>query len=440
MHGTVLPPERRSLPRNLRRAWSITGGMASLAVVPLTPPAPSADAAPWSLAQRILFRFGFAYFVFYCLPFPAGYLPWTEWIAEPYVDLWRWVAVQLGDLLGLGEVAVGPNGSGDTTADYLMVLFGVVLAGVATIVWSLVDQARRDHRTLHEVLRIGLRYALALTMLSYGLAKVLKSQFPEPSPGRLVQPVGEMSPMGLLWTFMGYSTPYTVFAGLAEVVGGVLLFWRRTTIAGALLIVVVMGNVVLLNFCYDVPVKLYSSHLLVMALVLLAPDAPRLARAVFARVAPLRVRRRRVALAAKLAFIGVGGYGMLDSYWESYTTRGDGAPKPALNASWEVEGFDDDERIRRVTISKRGAIVWSVAGKERPYKAAYDEAAGTLTLTGFGKDATTWTLRATRPDPEHLRLTGILDGLPVDVALRRRTDFLLIDRGFHWVNEYPFNR
>jgi hypothetical protein len=307
-------------------------------------------------------------------------------------------------------------------------------------VWSLVDQARRDHRTLHEVLRIGLRYVLALTMLSYGLAKVLKSQFPEPSPGRLVQPVGEMSPMGLLWTFMGYSTPYTVFAGLAEVVGGVLLFWRRTTIAGALLLVVVMGNVVLLNFCYDVPVKLYSTHLLVMALVLLAPDAPRLARAVLARVAPLAVRRRRLALAAKLAFIGVGVYGMIDSHWESYTQWGDGAPKPALEASWEVEGFDADERIRRITIATRGATVWTVAGKQRRYKAVHDEAAGTLTLGGWQEDAPSWTLRATRPDAEHLRLTGILDGLPVDLRLRRRTDFLLMDRGFHWVNELPFNR
>ena len=37
----------------------------------------------------------------------------------------------------------------------------------------------------------------------------------------------------------------------------------------------VMTNVVILNFCYDVPVKLYSSELLLMAVLLFAPHARR---------------------------------------------------------------------------------------------------------------------------------------------------------------------
>lgn len=37
-----------------------------------------------------------------------------------------------------------------------------------------------------------------------------------------------------------------------------------------------MTNVVALNFFYDVPVKLYSSHLLLMAVFLLLPDVQRL--------------------------------------------------------------------------------------------------------------------------------------------------------------------
>jgi len=51
-------------------------------------------------------------------------------------------------------------------------------------------------------------------------------QFEPPGYGRLTQPLGQYSPMALLWTFMGYSPLYTSFTGSAEVIGGVLLFFR----------------------------------------------------------------------------------------------------------------------------------------------------------------------------------------------------------------------
>lgn len=83
--------------------------------------------------------------------------------------------------------------------------------------------------------------------------------------------------MRLLWTFMGFSRAYCIFAGAAECLGGALLFFRRTTLLGAVLLLGVLGNVVLLNFCYDVPVKLFSTFLLFLAAYLAWPDARRLA-------------------------------------------------------------------------------------------------------------------------------------------------------------------
>src|ERR1044071_6897724 len=96
---------------------------------------------------------------------------------------------------------------------------------------------------------------------------------------------GGTSPMRLMWAFMGYSLPYTVFAGLAEVTGGVLLLWRRTATLGALVVAIVMTNVVLMNLCYDVPVKLFSTLLLVFAIAIGLPDARRLLGAVLGRAA-----------------------------------------------------------------------------------------------------------------------------------------------------------
>src|SRR6185436_5234324 len=110
-------------------------------------------------------------------------------------------------------------------------------------------------------------YQLFAQMLSYGIAKVLKLQFAAIGPIGLLRTYGEDSPMRLLWAFMGHSRPYNWFIGLSEVVGGVLLLFRRTTTLGALLLIAVMTNVVMLNLCYDVPVKLHASHLLIAAIV-----------------------------------------------------------------------------------------------------------------------------------------------------------------------------
>ncbi len=57
---------------------------------------------------------------------------------------------------------------------------------------------------------------------------------------------------------------------------GVLLLFRHTTTLGALVAAGVMSNVVMLNFGYDIPVKLFSTHLLLFAGALLVPDGRRL--------------------------------------------------------------------------------------------------------------------------------------------------------------------
>ena len=99
-------------------------------------------------------------------------------------------------------------------------------------------------------------------MILYGASKVFMGQFGPPGFGRLLETYGDSSPMGLLWTFMGFSQGYTFFAGLAEMLGGVLMITRRTTLLGAMVSAGVLSNIVLLNFFYDVPVKQFSSHLL----------------------------------------------------------------------------------------------------------------------------------------------------------------------------------
>ncbi len=241
-----------------------------------------APGAPrWPVVERIAFRFAFVYLILYCWPesgrssllqaIPIGTESLTKWAQAPWHALCPWVAIHIFHLSG-PVTRYHPTGSGDTTLDYVQVFCFAVIAMFAVIVWSILDRHRPQYRTLYAWLRLVVRFTLAFTLLLYGFAKVYPLQFLPPFLTKLTEPYGEASPMGLLWTFMGASTAYTLFTGLVEVMGGLLLLFRRTTTLGALIGAGALLNIVMLNFCYDVPVKLYSVHLLVMALFLLLPD------------------------------------------------------------------------------------------------------------------------------------------------------------------------
>ncbi len=120
---------------------------------------------------------------------------------------------------------------------------------------------------------------LACLLFSYGMAKVFHVQFPYPDMTTLIRPFGELeTPMRLLWSFMGFSRPYQVFAGVLECSAALLLFWNRTTTLGALLGCGTLVNVLVMDWSYAVPVKMIVVQMLFYSGFLLVCDARRLAR------------------------------------------------------------------------------------------------------------------------------------------------------------------
>jgi hypothetical protein len=251
------------------------------AAVALETPIPIAQ---WHPVKRVLFRFVFCYFIMYSWPesgrvdflnsLPGGE-PVSDWLNKPLHAIIPWIAARVFHITGEAATYF-PTGSGDTTLQYITALLYFVVALAATLVWSLLDRQRLHYVQLHFWFRILLRYMLAVTLFGYGFAKVFPQQFGPPGPFKLIEPFGEFSPMGVLWSFMGASIPYVIFSGTCEVAGGALVLFRRTTLLGALVSTAVMVNVVALNFFYDVPVKLYSTHILLMAILLVTPDLGRL--------------------------------------------------------------------------------------------------------------------------------------------------------------------
>ena len=417
----------------------------------------------WSLVRKILVRFFSLYILFTFLPFPLTEIPGLGWLATPFEAFWNGLVTWTGWVVFKVDANTQPNGSGDTTADYLRVFCTIVLAALATYVWSRLDRKRPHYERLREWLRVYVRFTLALTLIGYGAAKVVPTQFPAPFLDRLLQPFGEASPMGLLWTFMGASAPYTIFSGTVEMLGGLLLTLRRTALLGALVSIAVLTNIVLLNFCYDVPVKLFSSQLLLMALYLAALDGRRLANLLlFNRPVPPAERRplfasRRLDRAASavgaLLVIAYASYSLYGGY-EQNKTYGALAPKPPLYGIWEVERFaldgverpalvSDDTRWRRVVFDFPGVLsVQDATGARQRFGLKLDETKRKMTITNWTDPKWKGSLVYHRRGKTVLELAGTLDGHPMRAELRRgdESQFLLTSRGFHWINEFPFNR
>lgn len=430
---------------------------------PETEPRAESTAPAWGLAKRILFRFTFAYLVLYCLPFPLVF-PATQKINEAYDGLWKafvpWVGMQLFGL----DITVFPRGSGDTTFNYVQIFCFLVLAALVTLVWSILDRRRPGYERLHEWLRVYVRFTLATAMISYGAFKLIPSQFSTPSLDRLFQPYGESSPMGILWTFMGASLAYTMFTGAAEMLGGLLLTARRTTLLGALVCIGVMSNVVMLNLSYDVPVKLYSSHLLAMAVFLALPDLRRMADAlVLNRPAePVRMRPLfqwrlldRGALAIRTVFVAALVAQMLYVSYDGAAEFGHLAPKPPFHGIWNVEEFEVDGQIRPALVTdktrwQRLIFEWPDFVNVQPMDdhqgqflvLKLEAGARKMVLTKFRDPKWKSELTFRKPGPGLFELQGVYEGKTIRARIRRvdENSYPLFGRGFHWISEYPYNR
>lgn len=368
--------------------------------------------------------------------------------------LWpmREVTLWLGArLFGFADLPVPEPAVGETAFFYVQTFWLLVLAVAATVV---VGFRGRGQGRLWEWLRLFLQLGLAATMFEYGMTKLIPNQFAAPSLNILVTPTGDLSLNTLLWTAIGAAPAYQIFTGVVELVGGALVLWPRTRMAGALVSLVALAHVLLLNLTYDIGLKLTTIHLVLIALVVLAPDFSRLARFVRNRPvepapSPVSFRSGRLASAlpavlAVLALYLIGIQAWVN--WTYWFAAGTGAPRPALYGIWDVEELavdgvvgpasenDYDRRWRRVIFDDPGEVSFQ---RTDDSFARYDSSIGDGRLVLSKGDSRTWTseFSFTRPSGEEMVLEGLMDGHAIRVLLRRveLDSFRVLSSPFRWM-------
>jgi hypothetical protein len=247
--------------------------------------------------------------------------------------------------------------------------------------------------------------------------------------------------------------------------GGVLLIARHSALLGALVSAAYLSNIVALNFCFDVPVKLFSVHLLAMSFLVATPDLKRLwsffvvnrgappARPPILLGAGRPILERAGVVLRNLLF----GAFIVMSLYGAHTMRktyGDLAPRSPFQGVWNVESFDIDHATdpaelpadrhwKRVIFAAEGRIaIQSEANKTLRFVLKHEAGDKRFELSKRTDPSWKSALRYEQTGTDQMRIEGSFENQAIRASLRRQpeSDFTLISRGFHWINEYPFNR
>lgn len=411
--------------------------------------------------NKILFRFLVIFVTLITIPFPLNTIPKLDFIEKSIFGLYQNIVPWIGEnILRLNEpITIFQNGSGDKTYDYVLLLFFFVLAIIGTILWSVIVKKDWNNEKLNHWFLILVRYYLGYYMIYYGLFKIMPIQFGEIAFWRLLQPYGESSPMGLAWTFLAYSKGYNLFMGLAEFVGGILLFHKQTKLLGGLILIPVITNIVAINFFYDVPVKLFSSELLLMAIIIISPDIKRIfdlvilnkstESAIFTK--PLTSKKwNQIGIVIKGIFITIILFNTVTYTSELYESRKE---KPELYGLYKVQTYvqnndtippliTDKKRWKNIFFEYPKTIQFSRMNNSRyGLTLQIDTIERKLHLTEFNDTTSVHVLDFEKTDST-LIISGIfrMDTIFCKTKRLERKDFRLTSRGFNWINEYPYNR
>ncbi len=234
------------------------------------------DQGAWTNVQKIAFRIAFIFFISISIPNS------TEWYDTViHID---WTRLNYRDLYDIARFGSGINIFGDRLfgsnllgyANWIITLFIAILGG---FLWTGIVRWRKterpEYRTLYYWLRVVVRYRAGIGIIGFGFTKLLPVQMPYPGLGLLNTNFGDLTAQKIFWLSVGIVPWYQVFAGVIECLAGTLLFFRKTTALGAILLFGALGDIVYVNFAYDGGVHVYSSYFVLLAGFLLVDTIPK---------------------------------------------------------------------------------------------------------------------------------------------------------------------
>lgn len=262
---------------------------------------------PWSALKKFGFRVLFIFLLAMCIPFSPNWYKnifTLDWSRPHYRDLYDIARFQPNFLSLIGgqrsrDITDSPEGNtvvkktkkkraqgvNNTAtmpskkkflADYADWGVALLIGLVGGTIWSLLDRKRKSYHELYYWIRVVVRYRAGIGIIGFGFTKLFPTQMPYPSLGLLNSNFGDFTAQKIYWLSVGIVPWYQVFGGIVEILAGALLFFRRTTTFGAILLIAALGDITLVNYAYDGGVHVYAFYFVALGLFLVADDIAKL--------------------------------------------------------------------------------------------------------------------------------------------------------------------
>lgn len=128
---------------------------------------------------------------------------------------------------------------------YLIVILLYIFIGLRRVV-----SKQGDHSWLLAFWQNAIRYILALDILVFGICKFFHLQFNTPL-AILDNPFNTIDNSTLMWAFFGRSYPFTLLIGSLEIIGGLMLVFRKTRLLGVIFLLPICLNIFVLDVFYN---------------------------------------------------------------------------------------------------------------------------------------------------------------------------------------------
>lgn len=156
----------------------------------------------------------------------------------------------------------------DAAGLYLNIIVVFIISlGVSSLLFLFKRKRNTFDKEFIAFFIVGVCYYLSLQFSIYGFSKLFKYQFYDAHPNTLYTPVGYLTKDFLYWTSIGSSKLYNTITGLIEITIAVLLWFKKTRVLACFLGIGMCLNIVLVNFSFDINVKIQSLFLLFLFLL-----------------------------------------------------------------------------------------------------------------------------------------------------------------------------
>lgn len=110
-------------------------------------------------------------------------------------------------------------------------------------------------------------FVVAGSMIVYGISKPVQFQSFKDATNLNVSEGHK-----LMWTFYSYSLIYPIIIGVFEVIGGILLLLNRTRVLGCILLTIILSNIILQDYVYEITALNSAIYYQILVLIILIFD------------------------------------------------------------------------------------------------------------------------------------------------------------------------